>query len=218
MRFKRMEARSQKPEARMHHLQIVCIFALLASGFWLPASSTAQGEIIDRIVAVVENRIITLSDVRQERRVQEALGENGNKDDKDILEELIEAHLIEDQIAQFPGIEVSPGEVDTELNKIRDLRGASPEAVREGIRRRVRTARYLDVRFRQFVRASDEEVQRYYEEIFLPEAQKRGLQPIPALHEVSDLVRANVIEEKVKDDVENWLETIRRRSNLEIFQ
>jgi hypothetical protein len=75
------------------------------------------------------------------------------------------------------------------------------------------------MRFRQLIRPTDEEIRRYYEEVFVPETRKRGLQSIPPLTE-SDLVsaiRENVIQENLDHEVEVWLEAIRRRSNVEIF-
>jgi hypothetical protein len=62
----RKEARSQKPGAGIS-LHVIVLF-VLASGFWLLAP--VRSETLDKIVAVVDGRIITLSDVRQERGVR----------------------------------------------------------------------------------------------------------------------------------------------------
>src|SRR5688572_8796676 len=78
-----------------------CIFVCL----WcvIPAS---QAEIIDRIMAVVDNRIITLSDLRQERAIRAALGEPAPVEDKAMLEDLIERTLMTNQLSEFPAEEV----------------------------------------------------------------------------------------------------------------
>jgi len=191
---------------------------ILASGFWLLASLSLHAEIIDRIVAVVDGHIITTSDLNQEREIRARLGEKPIDDDKALLEELIENQLIESQMADFPGVEVTDEEVAAELIKSQAKQGAATQPVSEAIRKRLRMQRYFDVRFRQFLRASDEEVRKYYEEVFVPEARKRGVNPIPPLEQVTDMIRMNIIEEKLDHEVKIWLEAIRRRSNIEIFE
>jgi hypothetical protein len=76
------------------------------------------------------------------------------------------------------------------------------------------------MKFRQAIRPTDEAVRKYYEEIFVPEAKKRGLPSIPPLTDPQMLaaVRQNVIQETLDHEVDVWLEAIRRKSNLEVFQ
>jgi hypothetical protein len=178
---------------------------------------TLHAEIIDRTMAVAGNRIITLSDVRQERNIQLALGQAAAKDDDAIVRELADTYLIEAQIAQFPGVEVDGAEIEAELNKIQNRQGVSIETLRQSIRRRLQISRYFDVRFRQFINASEEEIQTYYRNVFVPEAEKRGLTPVPPLENVAQLIRNNVVEEKMKQDIDTWLEAVRRGSEIEIF-
>ena len=69
------------------------------------------GEILDRIVAVIDDKfIITLSDVRKERAIQSALGGSAGSDES-IVDALIERHLVDQEIAAFrrlPGVEIVP--------------------------------------------------------------------------------------------------------------
>ncbi len=180
-------------------------------------ASALHAEVIDRILAVVQNRIITLSDVRQERSIQLALAETATKDDAAILEELIDIYLIEAQIAQFPGIEVDEADVEAELNKIPDRKGIAVNDLRQGIRRRLEASRYFDLRFRQFINTSEVEIQKYYDEVFAPEARRRGLDPIPPLQDVARLATNNVVEEKLAHEIEIWLATVRQGSDIETF-
>jgi hypothetical protein len=196
---------------------------LLTPGSWLLlvsfllCTNVMHSEIIDHIMAVVNNRIITLSDVRQEREIRMVLGEQRSNDDKAILKDLIDGALIEEQIAQFPGIKISEEEVERELSNIRVPDSVPESGMREAIGRRLLRLEYFQLRFRQFIRPTDEEIRQYYESVFLPEARNRGLNPIPPLDEVSDLVRKNVVEEKLMHEIEDWLEANRRRSQIEIF-
>ena len=80
------------------------------SGFWLLASGFPSCRNLDKIVAVVDGRIITLSDVRQESAVRSVLGETTIEDDA-LVQQIIEGYLIESQLAGFPGIDVTDEEV-----------------------------------------------------------------------------------------------------------
>jgi len=207
------------PEAQRRAASREPLFAALLCAFvslWL--ITAAHAEILDRIVAVVDGNIITLSDLQQEREIRARLGEKPIDDDKALLQELIENRLIESQMADFPGVEVTDEEVDAELKKTQARQGAASQAVREAVRKRLQMQRYFDVRFRQFLRASDEEVRKYYDEVFVPEARKRGVNPVPSFEQVADMIRMNIIEEKLDHEVMGWLEAIRRRSNIEIFE
>jgi hypothetical protein len=207
----RKEARSQNPEAR----RMLCAFVILASGFWLLASLHA--ETLDKIVAVVDGGIITLSDVRQESAVRSVLGETTIKDDA-IIQQIIESYLIDSQLAGFPGIDVTDEEIAGDIAKLPKKDEVSAKALHDAVLRRMRTARYFDLRFRQFLRPSDQDVRKYYDEVFVPAARARGTNPVPPLEQVTDAIRKNVAEEQLDHEVSIWLEAVRRRSNIEILK
>ena len=146
---------------------------------WILTASQLHSEIIDRMMAVVNNHIVTLSDVRREHKIRSVLGENESQDDKVFLQTLIDAQLVQEQVAEFPGIEVAESEVQAQMDKIQDLQGLPRSVVRDAILKRLQTSQFLDLRFRQFLSASDDEILKYYQTVFVPEAQKRGMTPIP---------------------------------------
>jgi peptidyl-prolyl cis-trans isomerase SurA len=175
----------------------------------------AGAEIIDRIMAVVHNRVVTLSDVRRADRVRAVLGYPAIEQ-KQLVRELVDAELIEEQIAQFFGVQVTDAEVDEVMKSVSDLGGLPVNVVRDAVRRRLRADQFFELRFRQFLKVTDADVADYYNKIFVPAAQKKG-GPVPTLEQVSDMIRENVIQEKVAQEVESWLAAIRRRSDIEIF-
>jgi len=185
---------------------------------WILAAIALEGQVIDRIVAVVNNRIITSSDVRREQLIREVLRTNQSRDADVVVKELIDNQIIEEQVAQFPGIDVSDERVQAEIDKISDLKGLPRETLRDAVRQRIRNTEFFDQRFRLFTRVSDEEVRQYYDRVFVPEAQKRGVNPVPSFEQVADGLRNNVIEEKLVRDIDAWLEALRRRSNIEVFE
>jgi peptidyl-prolyl cis-trans isomerase SurA len=186
--------------------------------FW--CALTVGAEIIDRIVAVVEGQIITLSDLRKERQIRAVLREKPVDDDQVLRKELIDTKLIELQIISSPTIDVSNEEIDEEIQQLNPPPGIDPQALRNAVRQRIQIQKFFDTRFGQLIRPSEDDIRKYYEEVFVPEAQKRGLAAIPPLTDpmMANAIRENVIQERLDRDVEAWLETIRRRSNIEIFQ
>ena len=202
-----------RPPLQRAQLWTVCAFLSL-----FLVCFSAHAEVIDRIVAVVENHIITLSDLRQEREIRAGLGEKAIDDDTALTQQLVENYLIESQMGEFPGVEVSATEVEEELKQVQSAGGPASAALRDAIRRRIRMTKYFDVRFRQFIRPSDEDIRKYYDEIFVPEARTRGVNPIPPLERMIDAVPQNVIDERLGHEVNIWIEAIRRRSFIEILK
>jgi parvulin-like peptidyl-prolyl isomerase len=187
----------------------------------LLSAAVARAEIIDKVVAVVDGHIITASDMRQEREILMTLNEKPIDDDKSLIRQLIDNYLLETQIADFPGIEVTDADVDEELQKSAAGGGAvtsADGALRQAVHLRLRTRKYFDERFGQFIQASDADVNKYYDEVFVPEAKKRELNPIPPLTQVADMIRNNVVQEAMNHEINIWLEAIRRRSNIEFFE
>jgi hypothetical protein len=180
----------------------------------------AHAEVIDRIVAVVDAHIITLSDLRQEREVRTQLGEKSVEDDLTLTNQLTDAYLIDQQIADYPNIEVTNTEVQAALDKLNPRLSKVSEAIRDAVRQRIRIQKFFDVKFRELIRPTDAEIQKYYDEKFVPEARARGLEKIPALTDaqIADGIRENVIQEKLDHEVDVWLEAIRKRSKVEVLK
>jgi hypothetical protein len=157
--------------------------------------------------------------VRRERAVMSALGEP-EKNDREILEDLIGWRLLEEQMTQFPGIDVTDEELTATLKqKVSPLATSIPD-VREAVRNRMRRAKYVDRRYGQFIRVTDDEKRKFYQDEFVPGAQKQGLNPIPSLDdpEFSALIQAKMLEIKLNKAVISDLEALRARSDVEIFQ
>ena len=177
-----------------------------------------QSEVIDRMVAVVEGHVITQSDLAQEREVRTRLGEKAAADDAALIREMVDDYLIERQSSDFPGADVTPEEIDAELKNSTPQSGTASSAIRAAIGNRIRMRKYFDLRFRQFIRPTDEDLQKYYNDVFVPEAKNRGLNPIPPLSEISEAIRNNVVQEQMNHEIDVWLEAIRARSNIEVFK
>lgn len=190
-------------------LKLIQLFMLV-----LVLSSDVSGEILDRIAAVIDDRfIITLSDIRKERAMQSALGREPGSDDS-ILDALIERHFVDEEIAQFREIEVPENIVSERLQQLKAPQGVSVEDLRGAVVGEYRRAQFMIERFQQFIRVSDEELQKYYDEVYTPEVRSRGGRVQP-LQEVVDAIRQNKAVEKMNEEVTSWLIELRRRSAVE---
>ena len=192
---------------------IFCLLCLLCV-----QPSVAGAEVIDRILTVVEGHIITMSDLREEKEIRVRLGEKPVDDDKALTNELVDHYLIERQIVDFPGVEVTEDEVDADLQTSIARQGRSSPAIREAVRKRIRIEKFFVQKFRQFIRPTDEAIKKYYDDVFIPAAKNRGMNPVLPLADVVDAVRQNVIQESLDHEVDVWLQAIRRRSTIEVFQ
>ena len=185
------------------------VFALI-----LLVAPFVYGEILDRIVAVIDDRfIITLSDVRKERAIQSALGGTAGTDES-ILDALIERHLVDQEIAAFRDLQVPSDAITRRLQSIQAPAGISTEDLRTALIGEFRRREFMMERFQQFIRVSDEELQKYYDEVYAPEARLRGERVAP-LAEVTESIRQNRILEKMNEEVSSWLIELRRRSIIE---
>jgi len=216
--------------------KFVSIFVLLAVSY----SIGVKAELIDRIVAVVNRQIITLSDLEQEQKFQAAdegkllviqpSSEPQSQRQHELLQKMIEQNLIRQQIQQFPGIEVSQDEVEKQITLMVKKDGSSesweqqltqlqltPQEVQEHVKWQLQVMKFFDYRFRQFVVVDETEIERYYHDQFLPELATKGIEHQPPLAEVEEKIRALLTEEKLNLQIEDWLKTLKESASIEVF-
>lgn len=189
-------------------------FTFLALTSLLVAVITARAEVIDRMVAVIDNTfIITLSDIRHERSIQAALGRDSENDEK-VLESLIEKHLFEQQIELFRDIPVDEDEVTQRLRGVQVPPTVTMEDLRNAVRDEIRRNEFTVQRFRPFVKVTEEEVLDVYEKSVLPEYRAAG-RPLPSVEQGMQEARTIVIADKMVKEVEDWLDDIKGRASIE---
>ncbi len=126
------------------------------------AQPVPRGEVVERIVAVVDERPLLLSDLRAFMAVR-GLPEG------EALEAAIDERLMHVEAARIPQAEVPAEEEDRALALLVEtrpaLRGEVPEPdLRRLLRRQLAILKYVEFRFRPQVRVSEEEVRRAWEE------------------------------------------------------
>jgi hypothetical protein len=211
-RFANNEAMSSSPWVMLFRTQR--FKSLLLCGALLWCANPGFGEVIDKILIVVNDRfIITLSDVQRERALQLALGTNlGNEDE--VAAALVEKHLVEEQMAQYPSIEIPEERIQERMREIGDPRGFSPEQLRQAVLSKLQRSEFITQRFVPFIRVTDEEIQKYYNEVYVPEVRRQG-STVPSLEQAKETVQQNVAVSKISDDLDVWMEDLKRRAKVE---
>ena len=214
----------------MRNLLTFVMFCLLASplaGAPALAAPAAQAEVVDRIVARVEDDIITLSEMRELAAYQQ-LVEGRAESNELLIQELIEQWAIrnEAQAAQFP--QPSAAEVDRQVQQLAarfpseqaytqrlEALGLTARALRGLVTQQIYLTSYLDYRFRPAVDVTDDAIAQYYRETLAP-ALAAKQQTVPPLDAVTAQIREVLIAQAVSDRVAAWLDETKARLRIEI--
>lgn len=190
-------------------------------------TTAAPHQVVDRIVARVEDDIITLSEMHELAAYQQ-LVEGQSEPEPGLLDKLIEQWALgnEAQAAQFPP--PSDADVNRELEAI-ESRFPSPQAYAErlmavwltpeGVRRmvakQVYLARFLDYRFRAAIQVEEYAIAQYYSEKLVPALAARQ-QAVPPLEAVSGQIREVLVEQAISERAAVWFEETKLRLRIEI--
>jgi hypothetical protein len=205
------------------------------------APQAAPPVVLDRVVAVVNNRAILASDVDEEMRLavlDPGWAETATLTPRLALERLISRALIQQQIRQedAQAAEPSQSEVDARVGEIRKelpvcvrLNCASdegwraflaahelaPERVESYTRYRVQILRFIEQRFRQGIRISPEEIETYYRGTLLP--QYSAGQAPPSLDQVATRIEEILLERQVNVLFDDWLRNLRKQGDVKVL-
>jgi hypothetical protein len=163
-------------------------------------------ELIERVVAVVDERPILLSDVRALAAVRGLSGSPA-------VEAAIDERLMHAEAARLAEAEVRRDEEDRALAALLDarpeLRTALPEPdLRRLLRRQATILKYVEFRFRPQVRVSDEDVRRAWE---AEEAGRPGGVP---LEDAQETLREKLERRALDERIEAWVKELRARADV----
>jgi hypothetical protein len=180
-------------------------------------ASAETGEIVDRMVAIVDGAVVTRGDIEEYRALARYFGDTISDDDGVILAQIIEDMLISRQLAQFPGNAIREGEVEAYLEPFEEPEELSPERVRAGAGRRIELERYYQSLMRS-LRASEEEILALYEDEFVPELRAQGAEVVPPLAEVRTELQSVVLADKLREELARRVEGLYRRYQVEVVE
>ena len=195
----------------------------LAIAALLPGA-LARAELVDRIVAIIDREVVTLSEAEQASEIARARTGAAAAPLVSVVERLIESRLVEREVERFTGEPVSPELVDGALREVRARfssetaflemlarNGLSEEELRATLRRQIGVAEYLERRFRPLTFVTEEQIEVYYRDELLPSLQGR---PLPELSEVSESIRRILEERAFNARVEEWIDGLKGRARI----
>jgi len=183
-------------------------------------------EILDRIVARVENDIILMSDVQALSRYQQ-LVEGKSETPGQILDRLIDQWIVqtESEVARFP--HPSDADIDRGLSRLQKSFASTEEyearkkeiglddsEIRRIIGAQLYLSNYLDSRFRPSVQIDPKSIEDFYQSAVLPVAKARGQEP-PSLEAARDSIQEALVQQKINEQADRWLKESRLRLHIE---
>jgi hypothetical protein len=207
-----------------------------------PQQTAAQDpQLLDRVVAVVNKHAILSSDIDEEIRLSilDPTDQNsGELTPQRALDQLISRALIEQQMRQedIQAAEPTQSEVDARLKEIRTelpvcvhancasdsgwkaflaAHGLTIKLVDSSLRYRLQILSFIELRFRQGISVSDQEIATYYHDTLLP-LYKNGEEK-PPLEKVSPRIQEILLQQKVNVLFDDWLRNLRTQGEVEVL-
>ena len=216
---------SKTAKINKHPKQTATLFLFF---LWMLIPGYGQGEVVDRIVAVVNDEVITLTDVNiiQKFGLFEDLEESPDVDKQtQILSRLINQKLVIQLASER--IMVSKEELEASLSDFiqktdPDFAGTALlqfgldwDDLKSYLREKLLFQKIVSQRFNRGVIVSIEEIERYYEQVYVPSQRGKKLSPQPMI-EVLDQIEGELQREKVEDQVQEWIDNLKREANIQI--
>ncbi len=190
--------------------------------------------VVDRTVATVSDgvrtELITYSDLLWQMALQPSVSlEPPRPDDlRKALALQIEQRIFALEAQRLPRAAPTEKEISDEIARLltffpssaefeRRLRAVGFDSVRDDnfegmIAQRIAIEKYLDFRFRSFVVITAEDGEKYYRETWVPEYKQRNPNAIvPELDRVRSNVNAQLTEDRVRQNMDQFLEQARGR-------
>ncbi|HEX6160060.1 MAG TPA: hypothetical protein VF111_07835 [Thermoanaerobaculia bacterium] len=200
---------------------------LLSLFFALPAAAVT----VDRIAAVIDNQVLTVSEVGQmvEIRFFPRTAETEDDHRRTVLEGLIAqalrfrdverfgaqdiaADLIEARVVEIQSRFASPAEFETALTRAE----LTPDEVRALVKRQLQVEAYIQERFAPLIFLTNDDIAAYYSGPWTTQRRARGL-PVRPLAEVREEVRTAVRASRLQEEIEKWTGQLRARANVDIY-
>lgn len=191
-----------------------------------------SGEVLDRMAATVNGHALLQSDIDDEVRYEffaakRPLSEASFEDQKAALDRLVDQELLREQMHSKDFHPVATEEVSKAFETFKSDYGASPEwaaaltrydlteaEIRTHIETELNQLRLIDLRLRPTVQVDADSIRSYYQQQLLPKLPPG--QPL-SLQEATPNIRELLIQQKINDSLESWLESLRSQAKIKRF-
>jgi parvulin-like peptidyl-prolyl isomerase len=198
------------------------------------ASAMAQGAIVDRIAATVDDAAITESDVRKAiatSALRPAADESPEAFRGRVLDALVEQRLSYDEALRFGPAAPDAAAVEDALAKLKArlksegkdpekefaAAGLTPEEVRASVERQLLIQRYLQERFRPVAFADDARAREEYEKFYVLELRAANRPPEP-FEKVEEEMRRRAQQRTFEEEVQKWMKELREKARIVLYK
>ncbi len=206
---------------RLTRVVLLCAVMSATLGFRQPLG---PGDLLDRILAVVEGQVIMLSDVRAFLELRLIERPDASDPTALVLTALVERQLILDEVARYVVDEPSTAELDARLalvvvriggpdafEQVLQVVGFTADDLRQVLREDLRIERYLARRFPSARQPTEDEVAAYFLE-HIEEFQTDG---VPQSFEVArDDAQRRLSAQLRQELIDDWTAGLSRRADV----
>ncbi|MBC7798431.1 MAG: hypothetical protein H7Z37_16300 [Pyrinomonadaceae bacterium] len=212
--------------------------AFLLTAHCLPLTAKAQ-TVVDKMVATVNDTVntelITYSDLLWQLALQPnvELTAPTSAELNTALQRIVEQRLIALEAGRLPN---KPTEDETKAEIERIVKAFPSAAIFESrlrrvgfdsisdanfrriIEQRVAIEKYLEFRFRSFVIIAPDDEAKFYRDVYTPEFRKNNAGVVvPTIEQARPTITAILTEDKIENDISNFLEAARERATVTIL-
>jgi hypothetical protein len=219
---------------RLYTAVVALVVAVMAGTF--TASPARAGEVIDRIVATVNGRIILQSDWDEALSYQALLSGRAlsfftDEDRRAVLDRLIDQELLAEQMKSASFKHASEEDAAAEIAEARKLHpdaataegwqallaryGVTEKALTDHVEQQIDLMRLVDAHLRPAVQIDSKSIEVYYRDKFVPQLRQNGAGDVP-LADVSGQIREILTQEKVGELMVSWLHSLRAESKVSL--
>lgn len=212
-----------------------CIHQLaLAFLLAIALNSARASELVDRLVASVDAAPILQSDWNQAIAFEalqqgRSVASFTDKERHDVLERMVDQQLLRAQIGDSQIAATEEREIDKNLEDLRKLYpqattdeawhalllsyGLDEDTVRSKVTAQLEALRFINLRLRPESRATREDIELYYNTVYLREVKLRGGNPEP-LEKVTQKIQEILRQQRMDTLLNTWLQELRSHSEI----
>lgn len=229
MRLERVKVNGMRKTMISHSLAARAASAVLLVALLSPLAATAA--VVDRIAAIVERQVVTVSEVSQMVQIRFFARSGASEDDyrREVLDALIAQALRFRDVERFGAQDIPKDSIEARLQEIQKRFASQQEfdatlaaaelsldEVRALVKRQLQVEAYIQERFAPLVFITNEEIEEYYRGTWSQQRRERGL-AVPALTEVREEIRSLLRSSRLQQEVERWTTQLRARANVDVY-
>lgn len=193
---------------------------------------SAAAAVVDRIAAVVERQVITVSEVSQLVQIRFFPHAASQPDDdyrREVLDNLIAQALRYRDVERFGAEDIPKDSIEARLQELgkrfasaAELEGTVARAeltldeVRALIKRQLQVEAYIQERFLPLIYIANDDIDTHYNGPWSAQRRQRGL-PVPPLAQVREEIRSLLKSARLQEEIDKWTSQLRARASVDVY-